>query len=277
MRHIKDHKEDFHMKKLLAVCMVLAMLFTVTGALATAPANRLEKIKADGKLIVATSPDYAPYEFLDKDGNIVGADLELAKFIAAELGVELEMQAMDFDTVLASITTGKVDLALAGLTLTEERKESMDFTDSYYNDGSQVILILKENAEAFKTLADFKGKTVAGQNGTLQFQLATEQLLESKIEPIAKIPDAVLMLKTNKVDGVALADVVANQYIANDPDLVICETPFDHVAEGVVGAVVKGETELVDAVNAAINKVLDEGMYDKWINDANELNNTLTQ
>lgn len=262
------------MKKLLAVCMVLAMLFTVTGALA---ANRLEKIKADGKLIVATSPDYAPYEFVDKDNNIVGADLDLAKFIAAELGVELEMQAMDFDTVLASITMGKVDLALAGLTLTEERKEIMDFTDSYYNDGSQVILILKENAETLKTLADFKGKTVAAQNGSLQMTLATEQLTESKIEPITKIPDAVLMLKTHKVDGIALADVVAFQFLANDPDVMICETPFDHVAEGVVGAVVKGETELLDAVNAAIKKVLDEGMYDKWISDANELSSSLIQ
>jgi polar amino acid transport system substrate-binding protein len=275
MRHIKDHKEVIPMKKLLAVCMVLAMLFTVTGALAAAPANRLDKIKADGKLIVATSPDYAPYEFVDKDGNMVGADLELAKFIAAELGVELEMQAMDFDTVLASITTGKVDLAIAGLTLTEERKEFMDFTDSYYSDGSQIILILKENAETLKTLADFKGKTVAAQNGSLQFKLATEQLTESKIEPITKIPDAVLMLKTNKVDGIALADVVANQFIANDPDVVICATPFDHVPEGVVGAVVKGETELLAAVNAAIKKVLDEGMYDKWISDANELNSSL--
>ncbi len=264
------------MKKLLVLSMVLAMLFTVSGALA-APANRLEKIKADGKLVVATSPDYAPYEFLDNDGNVVGADMDLAKFIAAELGVELEMQAMDFDTVLAAITTGKVDLALAGLTPNSERAEFMDFTDVYYNDGSQVILILKENAETLKTLADFSGKAVAAQNGTLQLELVTSQLPEAKLTTIVKIPDAILMLQSKKVAGVALASVVAEQYLANYPNLVLCETPFDHVAEGVAGAVVKGETELLEAVNAALLKVIEGKMYDEWIFAANELNSSLSQ
>lgn len=265
------------MKKLLIVCMALIMLFTVTGAMASAPADRLAQIKAAGKLVVATSPDYAPYEFLDKDGNPVGADLSLAKYIADKLGVELAVESMDFDTVVAAIGTGKVDLAISGMVPKEERKEKMDFSDVYYNDGNQIILILKANADTLKTFADFKGKTVAAQNGTLQQSLVAEQLPDAVMEPITKIPDAVMMLMTKKVDGLALASVVADQYIANYPDLVKCETPFDYTSLGVAAAVVKGETSLLEAVNEAIKEVVDNGLYYQWMDEAIELNNSLNQ
>ena len=181
------------MKKLLCVCIALIFALSATAAMAEST-DRLAKIKADGKLVVATSPDYAPYEFLDKDGNPVGCDMALAQYIADQLGVKLEIQPMDFDTVLAAISTGSVDLAIAGMVPKEERKEAMDFSDIYYNDGNQIILIRKDDAETIKTLADFKGKTVAAQNGTLQQTLVTEQLPDATMEPITKVPDAIMML-----------------------------------------------------------------------------------
>ena len=266
------------MKKLLCSVMALVMLFAFTTAVAEkAPANRLEKILAEGKLTVATSPDYAPYEFLDKDGNPVGSDMTLAAYIAEKLGVELVIEAMDFDTALAAISTGKVDMAIAGLVPKEERKEMMDFTDLYYDDGNQVILILKENAESLKTLADFSGKTVAAQNGTLQKELVETQLPDAKLELITKIPDAIMMVMTKKVDGLALANVVASQYIANYPDLTVCETAFEYKSLGVVAAVVKGETELLEAVNAIVKEVVDEKLYFQWMDEAVQLSNSMNQ
>lgn len=275
------------MKKLISLCVALVMLVSASMALAeeTSPlaqitadaTGRLAQILADGKIVVATSPDYAPYEFLDTDGNPVGADMAFAQYIADQLGVELEIQSMDFDTVLAAISTGKVDLAIAGMVPKEERKEVMDFSDVYYNDGNQIILIRKDDAETYKTLADFAGAKVAAQNGTLQQELVTEQLPDATLEPIAKIPDAVMMLMSGKVEGVALASVVADQYIANYPDLMICESPFEYEALGTAVAVVKGETSLLDALNAVVADVVESGVYYQWIDEAVQLNNSMNQ
>lgn len=264
------------MKKLVSICVALAMLVSASVAMAEG-SDRLSQILADGKIVVATSPDYAPYEFLDTDGNPVGADMTLAQYIADQLGVELEVQSMDFDTVLAAISTGKVDLAIAGMVPKEERKETMDFSDVYYNDGNQVILIRAEDAETYKTLADFAGVKVAAQNGTLQQDLVTQQLPDATLEPIAKIPDAVMMLMSGKVAGVALASVVADQYIANYPELVKCETPFEYESLGTAIAVVKDEPELLDAVNAIVADVVESGVYYEWIDEAVQLNNSMNQ
>jgi len=105
----------------------------------------------------------------------------------------------------------------------------------------------------------------------------TEQLPGATLEPIVKIPDAVMMLMTKKVDGLALASVVADQYIANYPQLVKCETAFDYTSLGVAGAVVKGETALLEAVNAIIKEVVDSSLYFQWMEEAVELNNSLNK
>lgn len=260
------------MKKLLSVFLAAIMLLSFTTALA-APANRLEKVKADGKLLVATSPDYPPYEFLDLNGNPVGADIAFAQYIADKLGVELVVQPMTFDAVLAAIGTGSSDLAIAGLTYREDRTVSMDFSDPYFNDGDQVIVIRKEDAETIKTLADFKGKSVAAQNASLQQSLVQEQLTESTLSQITQIDEGILLLKSKQADGIALASVVAEPLVKNNPDLVICETPFDWAPAGALVAVVKGEAELLAAINEIIAEVDgDDGLYVQWINEANALN-----
>ena len=260
------------MKKLLSLILAVIMMLSVTAAMAE-PANRLEKIKADGKLLVATSPDYPPYEFLDLNGNPVGADIDFAKYIAEKLGVELVVQPMTFDAVLAAIGTGSSDLAIAGLTYDEQRTASMDFSDPYFNDGNQLIVIRKEDAETIKTLADFKGKSVAAQNASLQQKLVEDQLKESTLALITQIDEGILLLKSKQADGIALAAVVAEPLVANNPDLVICESPFDYAPAGALVAVVKGEDELLAAINEIIAEVIGEnGLYVQWINEATALN-----
>ncbi|MDR0896842.1 MAG: transporter substrate-binding domain-containing protein [Oscillospiraceae bacterium] len=269
------------MKKLIALCLSLVLIGC--AALATAEttyANILEKVKGEGKLVMGTSPDYAPYEFVDptKTGQeqYVGADITLAKYIADYLGVELVIEPLGFDPMLAAVGMGTIDLALAGMVPKEERLTAMDFTSIYYSDGDQVILIQADKADTYTSLASFAGKTVAGQNGSLQMDMITTQLLETTPQPFVDIRMAVNMLMTGKIEGVALASVVAEQYVANYPDaLAICAEKFAYESLGVVGAVPKGETEWLAAVNEAIDKVIEEGLYYTWIDEANALQNSL--
>ena len=263
------------MKKMFAGLLVALMLITLT--LTALAGGRLDAIKAAGKLVIGTSPDYAPYEFPGPDGQPVGADIDLAKYLAEGLGVELVVESFSFEGVLAAVAAGKIDLGIAGMDPTPERKSSMDFTDIYYNETNQVILIHKDSQETIKTLADFAGKKVAAQNGTLQQTLVTEQLPDSQMELITLIPDGIMMLLTHKVDGIALASVVADQYIANYPDLVICESKFDYTSSGIAAALPLGEPELLEAVNGLIAKVVEENLFYQWMDAAVELNNSMTK
>lgn len=273
----KERKRKvFLMKKIIAALVSIMLVACAIPALSEGTyANRLEKILGTGKLTFATSPDYAPYEFYDltKTGQdaIVGADIELAKYIADALGVELVIEPMDFDSLLAAVGTASVDLVLAGMVPKEERMTMMDFTDVYYNDGDQVVLILADTADEYSTLSAFAGKTVAAQNGTLQMEMVMGQLLDAKAEPITAIPNAILMLQTGKVQGVALASVVADQYIANYPDLAICAERFEYDSLGVAGAVPKNEPELLAKLNEILAQVIEEGLFYEWIDAANEL------
>lgn len=265
------------MKKLIALVLALSLL--ALGAAATAGeteyANRLEKILAEGKLTMATSPDYPPYEFIDltKSGqeSYVGSDIELGKYIAEQLGVELVIEAMDFDTVLAAVGEGGVDIAIAGMVPKEERLTIMDFSSVFNSDGDQVVVILADKADEYKALADLSGKVVAAQNGTLQYDLVTGQIPEVTCELITAIPTGIMMLKSGKVDAIALASVVADQYILNYPELAILEEKFVYESMGTVAGVVKGEPELLAAINAIVEEAEASGKYAQWRAAAQEL------
>lgn len=249
----------------------------------TAPAGeltgRLKSIKESGVLKVATSPDYPPYEFEDitKSGQdkYVGADIELSKYLAEKLGVKLQLEPMVFDACMAAVSEGRVDLAICGMVPKEERKNAMDFTDVYFNDGDQLVVILKTEAETYKTLADFSGQSVAAQNGSLQYDLVTGQIPDAKCEPIGPITDGIMMLKTGKVEGIALASVAANNYVANFPELVVCEEKFEYTSLGVVAGVPKNEPEFLAKLNELVKEVEESGIYYQWIEEATALSNEI--
>ncbi|NLJ63951.1 MAG: transporter substrate-binding domain-containing protein [Christensenellaceae bacterium] len=262
------------MKKLVAILMTIILVtLSITGF----AGGRLDAIKKAGKLVVGTSPDYPPYEFPGPDGKNVGADIEFAQYIADALGVELVVEAFTFEAVLAAIAAGKIDIALAGLDPKPERRASMDFTDIYYTEANQMILIRKEDADSIKTLADFGGKKVGAQNGTLQQALVEDQLPNSEMELITLIPDGVMMLQTKKIDGLALASVVAKQYTENYPELVVCESQFDFVSEGIAAAIPLGEPELLEFLNEVIAEVNEKGIFDEWIDKAVQINNEMNK
>ncbi len=195
----------------------------------TSEGGLLASIQASGKLVVGTASGYAPYEFVDitsPDQEIIGVDMELAKAIAQELGVELEVQDMVFSSLLSSLPAHKIDLAIAGIAPTDERKETMDFSDSYLF-ATQSILILKDNAETYKSLEDFQGQPMAAQKSTTQEALIQEMLPDSPLVSLDKVPDCILELKSGNVAGVAIESIVGEQYIIAHDDIQFSDADFD--------------------------------------------------
>lgn len=239
---------------------------------AGASEGRLAKIKESGKITMATSPDFAPFEFKDiSSGKVdyVGCDIELAKYIADKIGVELEIQPMDFAAVQAAVTSGSVDMAIAGFSYTPERAESMGLSNQYdYDRGdegsTQGILIMAEDADTLNTAESFAGKKIAAQNGALQQSLVLEQLPDAKMETITTVNDGVMMLQTGKVDAVAIATSVGETMITNYPELQFSDFWFDVEDDGNVVAVPKGEDALLEVVNEAVDEVMEQDLYTEW-------------
>ena len=249
-------------------------------AAVTEPANALEKIKADGVLTVALSPDFSPMEFVDssKTGQeqYVGFDITLAKYIAENLGVELVIEPMGFDASQTAVYTGSVPMSISGYSWTEERAQNYELSDYYYageNETRQALLIKKENADKYASPEDLAGQDVGAQNASLQMQLVTEQLTGANPISIGDITVGVMELKSGNIEALAVAYGNAEMIVDANPDLVICTWEFDVKAEYSANVIMmqKGETELLDAVNAILAQAKDSNLYDGWYKDAVEL------
>ena len=287
------------MKKLFAMLLALVMTMGLMacGAQPTAandtdgdaagkdggvaePANALEKIKADGVLTVALSPDFSPMEFVDssKTGQeqYVGFDITLAKYIAENLGVELVIEPMGFDASQTAVYTGSVPMSISGYSWTEERAQNYELSDYYYageNETRQALLIKKENADKYASPEDLAGQDVGAQNASLQMQLVTEQLAGANPVAIGDITVGVMELKSGNIEALAVAYGNAEMIVDANPDLVICTWEFDVKAEYSANVIMmqKGETELLDAVNAILAQAKEANLYDGWYKDAVEL------
>ena len=246
----------------------------------TEPANALEKIKADGVLTVALSPDFSPMEFVDssKTGQdqYVGFDITLAKYIAENLGVELAIEPMGFDASQTAVYTGSVPMSISGYSWTEDRAKNYELSDYYYageNETRQALLIKKENADKYTSPDDLAGQDVGAQNASLQMQLVTEQLAGANPVSIGDITVGVMELKSGNIEALAVAYGNAEMIVDANPDLVICTWEFDVKAEYAANVIMmqKGETELLDAVNAILAQAKEANLYDGWYKDAVEL------
>lgn len=280
------------MKKITAIALAMVMAVGMltgcgasgnggssTGSGSSAPQTRLDKILASGKIVVATSPDYAPYEFVDltKMGQgqeqYVGSDMTLARYIADKLGVELVIEAMDYDAVLTAVAEGKCDFAVAGMVAKPDRLEKMDFTQSYnppVDDNSQGLMIRKEDAEKFKTLDDLNqpGVKVAVQNASLQQEMATKQLPNATQVPITKISDGIMELQQGKVDALVIATTTGGGYAGSYDNLTMSTVYLQSDDNGTAAAVPKGNPELLAKLNEIIDEVLAQDLYTQWENEA---------
>lgn len=232
-------------------------------------------LKKKKKLVVAVSPDYAPFEFkalVNGKDTVVGADIDLAKAIAKELGVKLELSSMSFDNVLSSLKTGKADIAISGLSYTKERAQAYDFSEAYYKT-ENAILIKKSDLNKYTMISSFNNKTkVAVQKGTIEEGLAKNQLKQSNITSLTSMGEAVNELKSGQVDAIDLEKPVAEGYVSQNSDLVLAKVALK-TGEGDAKAVAlpKDSGQLVKTVNKVIKKLKKEDKYKQFISDAVKL------
>lgn len=268
------------MKKLFCAALAAAMLMATMSGCGSSQ-NRLEKILESGKLVLATSPDFAPLEFEDLssgEAQYVGSDIELAKYIAEKLGVELEISAMDFSAVQAAIPSGQADIAISGFARTEERAQNMELSTPFNitEDGGQTVLVAKGQGANYTAAEDFSGLQIGAQNGSLQYNLVSSQLPDDvEIVPVGSLNDGVLMLETGKIDALASDLSNAELLLESHDGIETTDFMFEYSSEGNVAAVKKGETELIEAVNEIIDEVNELGLYEQWKEEATELAKSL--
>lgn len=235
----------------------------------------LLKTVTDGKLTVATSPDFAPYEFYSIDENenptLADFDIALAQYIADYLGLELEIIPMDFDGTLSELSAKKVDLALSGYSPDPAREDKMDFSDIYYV-GGQSFVTVQDKADSFSTLADANKAEyqIGAQLGSIQADLAKENTPDADIVELSKVTDIIAELLSGKLDGAFIETVVAEAYAKNYPELCVkFDVPYEQ--KGSVVGVSKGNGALLAAVNLAIAAAKEDGSMDKFVAEANTL------
>ena len=268
------------MKKLFALllCLILTLSLAACGGKQSDGGDQaaIPTVSA-GKLTVATSPDFAPYEFyaIDAEGTpqLAGFDMALAQYIADHLGLELEVIPMDFDGTIVELANKSVDLGLAGYSPDPDREDSMDFSHVYLT-GGQSFVCVQGNKDQFKSLADTNKAEyqIGAQIGSIQVGLAKENSPDADIVELSKVTDIIAELLAGSLDGAYIETMVAEAYAANYPDLcVVLEVPYD--AEGSVVGVSKGNEALLAAVNEAIDAALADGSMNQFVAEANELAN----
>ena len=210
------------------------------------------------KIIMVTEAGFAPYEFY-KNNEIVGVDVEIAKKIAEKLGKELEIKDTDFDSLINEVKTGKADFAAAGLSITPERLEEVDFSVEYAV-SKQVIIVKKDNDA--ETIEDFNGKKVAVQLGTVADLVLSDENPEIELVQHKKYLLAVEDLKADKVDAIVLDSLPAEEIINKNPDFKILEKELLTDKYGI--AVQKGNTELLNDINAVLKDLMDNGKIQEY-------------
>ena len=223
-----------------------------------APAAELETVQK-GKLVMVTNAEFPPYEFHDQNA-IVGIDVEIAGAIAEQLGLELEIEDIAFDSIIPEIVSGKADIGAAGMTVTEDRKQNVDFSDTYAH-ATQVIIV-KEDSE-IKGVADLEGKIMGVQQGTTGDIYVSGDYGDAAVERYAKGMEAVQALAQGKIDAVVIDGEPAKQYIKEVEGLKIIDESYTD--EDYAIAIKKGNTAMVEAVNAALAELKSEGKLDEIV------------
>ena len=248
------------------------------SAASTATTDKLQEIKDKGKLVMGTSADYPPYEWhLIKDGKdeIIGFDIDIAQAIADELGVELEVKDMAFDGLIPALSTGKIDMIIAGMNATEERKQSVDFTDVYYTQ-TDIVVIRKEDADKFTSEDSLKTAALATQKATVQETYLLETFPDAEIQSVPKWNTAIMSLTTGKVDAVMMVDTVAKQFIAQNDDLMVANFDINSTPNAAAIAVAKNGGDLLETVNNIVGEMKESGKIEELyqLNDQIVTDNT---
>ena len=279
------------MKKVFAILLALAMVFSMAACSsgggdssgdAAEPANRLEAIKARGYIEMATEPYFAPYEFIDSsksgDEQYQGLDIELGKYIAEKLGVELRIVPLEFSAVLASITEGKYDFAASALAYSPGRAENMNMSKGYrFSDevASYGFLVREDMIDSIKTADDTADLVLVTQSGSVQEGFVNDQISKYKeFKLVSSMTDGFLMVAEGKADACA-CDINNGQLYA-DANGGLAIAPFRFVVdESTRVGIPKGEDELTAFIDQCIDELRAEGTIDKWYDEYSDYARTL--
>ena len=270
------------MKKILAIILAVAMLAMVFTACSTTPAaqesasegaaegaateeaattgtNTLDKIKESGELVLLTNAAFPPYEYLGSDNKPAGVDIEMAQAIADELGVTLKVVDMDFDGLIPALNGGKGDLVAAGLTVTDERKQSVDFSDTYA-DATQLIIVSKADPKV-TGVDDLAGKTIGVQLGTTG-DIYVSDVDSATVKQYKTGLEAAMDLANGKLDAVMLDQLPAQNIVASNDKLALIDEPFTEEQYAI--AVKKGDTDFLEVINKVIADLTAKGTVAEW-------------
>lgn len=235
------------MKKFMMAILVV-LLFGITGC-----------GRNDNELVMVTEAGFAPYEYYE-NGEIVGVDVDIAKEIAKELGKELVIKDVAFDSIINEVKTGKADLGAAGISYSDERAKEVDFSINY--SVSKQVVIVKEDSSI--TNNDISDKKIAVQLGSIADTYVTENYPNASIVRQKKYLAAIEDLKNDKVDSVVMDELPATEILESNTGLKILPEPLTNDSYGMI--VKKGNTELLDAVDRVLNRLIKEGKIDSYIN-----------
>lgn len=256
------------------IATIVGLQFLAADFLYSDPGSgAIDKIKQSGTLVVGTSADYPPYEFHllnDKDGELVGIDIDIAKVIAKELGVKLEIKDLIFSRIFSALDNGQIDIAIAGLHPTEARRKTADFSDVYYQ-AIQSIVIDKKDVNNITHHEDLRGKKVGTQKDTIQEDMAKTQIVGAEFVVRETIEELVISLRKGLVDAVILEKPVADSYVRRNKSFasVKCEK-FNNMLGSAI-AVKKGNNELLQEINSILKKLKDEGKINDFVEQAKML------
>ncbi len=243
------------MKKLTAILLALTMILSLASF---AAAEGIETIDP-GKLTISTSPDFQPFEYTDDNGNIVGIEPDMMKLICEKIGLELVIDAMDFDSALLAAQQGKSDAVVSGVTVTEDRKLVYDFTNTYITI-TQGIVSKEANNVTMDTLKD---QTIGVQRGTTGHIYAEDDFGEDSVVAYDTYTTVFQALMNDQVSCILMDDAVAKAYVAQNPGLVLNASTYE--PENFAFGISKGNTALLDAVNKALDELIADGTVQKLI------------
>ncbi len=249
----------------VAALLVLTLAIGCSKQAPPAPAAQeseaMKAIKAGGKLIVGTEATFPPFEFVDTNNQVVGFDVDVAREIAKDLGVELQMSEMEFKSLIPALQTAKIHMIAAAMTITDERKQSIDFSDPYYDAGQSVVA--KASDTAFTDPNALDGKKVAVQTGTTGDLMVTEKHKGAKVVRYDKFTDAFMDLQNGRVDAVVLDTPAAQRYVATISGLKVVGNPVSVEQYGM--GLPKNSPDLLAAVNKSIARMKSDGTFDKLV------------
>lgn len=259
---------------LLVVMMIILSSMAMGCSKSDLSPYSLEGIKEKGKLVLGTSADYPPNEFhvmIDGKDEIVGSDIEIGRYIADKLDVELEIKDMEFNNLLGGLSTGMIDIVIAAMT--DQPDRDANFTKSYDEDGIHKILIRKSDKDKFKTKEDFNGATLGAQTASLQKDLA-EDIEGTTVKELSVLSNLVMELKTEKIDGVVMSESSGKSYAKSNDDIILVDKlDLIHTGSGECIALKSGNDELTEYINEVIDELIEKDLVGKWKAQAKELSN----